>query len=198
MSYAAYFNDTDPGAGLRGGGDGQGSGGGGDGGSGVVSIGNLKKEGEEYLKVQDAFALTLANLDRDCNNFLNSSDMDVTQYVSDLFANDLVVVGQAPSAIAAFTNSGGTDIAAGYAAMVCSTNSAFFIGGLRFKVNAGKINGGTYKATVFIILYELGHAVSANGFQNDFGNNDAGKANDKMIEKECKKTLDRIKCRQNR
>jgi len=180
-------SDPDPGGGGGGGGSNQSA--------GVVSVGNVTKAGAQYDAVQMAFARTLAFLDADCEKFLNSGGLNVRDYVSDLFAYDLVAVGSAPSAIAAFTNIGGTDVPEGYAAMVFNSNSAFFNGGLSqvFKVNNGKITGGTAKAQTFIILHELAHALSASGFKNDLNNPQAGKENDNAIDKNCGKTFGNMK-----
>jgi RHS repeat-associated protein len=168
--------------------------GGGSGGS-AIAVGNLAKDGEEYFQVMAAFNRTLANLDADCEKFLNSGGGDVRNAISDLFAEDMVAVGTAPSAIAAFTGTGGTDIPAGYAAMVFNRSSAFFYGGLAstFTINNGKIKGGTAKAQSFIILHELAHLVSARGFGADYGKPDVGKSNDNLIDTKCKKTLESIR-----
>jgi RHS repeat-associated protein len=175
-------------------------GGGGGGGSGSqssvqITVANLAKEGEQYLRVQDAFARTLANLDPEFEKFLNSGGGNVRSYVSDLFTHDLVAVGNGPSGIAAFTNITGTNIPDGYAAMVFNTSSAFFIGGLAptFRVNNGRIVGGTARAQAFIILHELAHAVAASGFKPDYGNSAAGRDNDNMINSQCKKTFESFK-----
>ena len=164
----------------------------------LFHVGNPRKEGAEYLKVQDAFARTLAFLDPDCEAFLNSGGGNVQSYVSDLLENDLVAVGDFDTGKAAFTNAGGTDLPAGYAAMVFNSGSAFFnstIPGTQttLSVDNGKLSGGTAQAQVFIILHELGHAMGAKDFRDDFNNGDSGKWNDKLIDSNCKRTLGAIK-----
>ena len=79
--------------------------------------------------------------------------------------------------------------------MVFNADSAFFIGGLApiFRANNGRIVGGTARAQTFIILHELAHAVSAGGFHSDYGNSAAGKDNDNLINKNCKKTFESFK-----
>jgi hypothetical protein len=53
------------------------------------------------------------------------------------------------------------------------------------------------KAQAFILIHELGHLFSesggANGFQWDAGNKDAGKSNDKLVEKNCGKLIGGLK-----
>jgi hypothetical protein len=119
-----------------------------------VHVAKPRKDGEDYLKVQDAFALTMANLDPDCEAFLNSGQGAATNvssavrsYVSDLFAFDYVAVANFQQNIAAFTGSGGTDLPDDYAAMVFNTAGAFFKDG--FTVDNGKIQGGTAAGASF-------------------------------------------------
>jgi RHS repeat-associated protein len=163
-----------------------------------IHVTNARKDGEDYLKVQDAFALTMASLDPNCEAFLNSGQGPATNvssavrsYVSDLFAEDMVAVANFQGNIAAFTGSGGTDLPDGYAAITFNTASAFFKDG--FTVDNGKIQGGSNQAQVFIILHELGHALNATDFLPDKNDAEAGKSNDKLIETNCSKTLASLK-----
>src|SRR5260370_39882135 len=77
-----------------------------------------------------SFARTLAFLDPDCESYLNSGGGNGRNYVSDLFANDLVAGGDFDPGKAAFTNASGTDLPEGYPAMVFNVASAFFNGTL--------------------------------------------------------------------
>jgi RHS repeat-associated protein len=151
------------------------------------------KTGGQYSSVKDAFTRTLASLDPDCEAFLNSGGGNVRTVASDLFEHDLVAVGGFDIKYSAFTNTAGTDLPAGYASMVFNTSSAFFQGptgmGGVFTVNNGQIRGGTPQAQVFIILHELSHLLSSQGFMSDFGNAKAGWQNDRVISSFCRNTL---------
>ena len=157
----------------------------------LLYVRNPRKDGEDYLKVQDAFVRTMAFLDQDCEAFLSSGGVNVRSYVSDLFAHDLVAVAEFDPSKGAFTGSHGTNLPEGFAAMVFNTTGAFFKRGMR--VNNGEIESGTAKAQVFIILHELGHALSAPGFRPDLNDPSASKSNDNLIDSKCKKTLAGVK-----
>jgi hypothetical protein len=157
----------------------------------LLYVRNPRKDGEDYLKVQDAFVRTMAVLDQDCEAFLSSGGVNVRSYVSDLFAHDLVAVADFDPSKGAFTGSHGTNLPEGFAAMVFNTTGAFFKSGMR--VNNGEIESGTAKAQVFIILHELGHALSAPGFRPDLNDPSASKSNDNLIDSKCKKTLAGVK-----
>ncbi len=82
--------------------------------------------------------------------------------------------------------------------MVFNVASAFFNGTIpgtstTLSVDNGKLTGGTAQAQVFIILHELGHAMGASDFRDDFNNSANGKHNDDLIDTKCKKTLGAIK-----
>ena len=131
------------------------------------------------------------SIDPDCLSFLQSGGQNLQDYVSALLANSLLAVGSFTPNLAAFTGTGGTNLAPGTAAIVVNTNGAFFNSG--FVVDLGTIQGGTTEADVFILLHELGHALGANGFQPDLNNTAAGNSNDKLINKNCQNTLNEFK-----
>jgi hypothetical protein len=63
---------------------------------------------------------------------------------------------------------------------------------LTFGVGPRAYNGGTLKAQAFILLHELGHGISIAGFQNDNGIPKAGKANDKLVDQNCRSLIEGI------
>jgi len=164
----------------------QGSAGGGSS-SDLLHIGNLAKSGANYNVVKNQLGNLLSALDPTCKNFLNSGGGDINSYIGDLLSSDLLAVADYTSGIAAFTSTGGTDIAPGTAALVVNNTSAFFND--NFKVDNNKLVGGSAQAQIFILLHELGHALGSSGFQDDYGNKAAGKANDKLIDAKCQKTV---------
>jgi len=69
-------------------------------------------------------------------------------------------------------------------------NATFTVGRLAYK-------GGTLKAQATILIHELGHLMSGFGgaflFQNDGGNKAAGRANDNLVDVECRGLIERLR-----
>lgn len=63
---------------------------------------------------------------------------------------------------------------------------------LTFTVGPRSYTGDTLKAQAFILLHELGHGISIAGFQHDNGIPKAGKANDKMVDQNCRSLIEGI------
>jgi RHS repeat-associated protein len=156
-------------------------------GGGSLHVTNVAKSGANYNLVASTFQRIQSNIDPDCLAFLQSGGGNLSGYVNDLIDNQLLAVANFTSTIAAFTGTGGTDIPAGTAAIVVNNNGAFFDSD--FAVDHGRYKGGTKQADVFILLHELGHALSASGFQADYNNPKAGQANDKLIDQNCGATV---------
>lgn len=100
----------------------------------------------------------------------------------------------------AITGTGGTTgIPAGIITAV-NDNGAFFNATttnsqgqtLTFDVGPRAYTGGTLKAQAFILLHELGHGITVAGFQHDNGIPKAGKANDKMVDQNCRSLIEGI------
>ena len=153
----------------------------------TLQVSNLSKSGANYNKVASTLQGIVSNIDPKCLTFLQSGGENLSEYVNELLDNQLLAVADFTSTIGAFTGTGGTDIPAGTASIVVNNTGAFFNSG--FTVDAGKYQGGTVKADVFILLHELGHALGATGFQADYNNSAAGKSNDKLIGSNCSATL---------
>jgi RHS repeat-associated protein len=152
-----------------------------------VHVTDLTKSGANYDKVSGRLGDIRKTIDPDCLSYLQSGGGNLGTYVSGLLSYGLLGVANFNPSIAAFTGTAGTDLPDGAAAIVVNNNSAFFNSG--YSTDQGKITGGSAKAQVFILLHELAHALGAKDFQSDYGNKDAGKANDSKIESNCKKTL---------
>jgi hypothetical protein len=63
---------------------------------------------------------------------------------------------------------------------------------LNFEAGPRAYSGGTLKAQAFILLHELGHGINIAGFQHDNGIPKAGKANDKMVDQNCRSLIEGI------
>lgn len=75
-------------------------------------------------------------------------------------------------------------------AITVNDNGAFFNArdplDNRILFKDGGYNGGTLKAQARIMIHELAHLLDVPGFQPDFGSPEAGRANDKLVETNCK------------
>jgi RHS repeat-associated protein len=165
------------------------TGGGGSGGpkQRILQVTNVQKSGRDYDQVENRFWDIENAIDPDCLSFLQSGGGNLGSYVGDLLSNNLLAVANFTSNIAAFTNSAGSTLPPGTAAITVNDTGAFFSN--RFTVDQGNLIGGTARAQVFILLHELGHALGAQGFRPDLNDRKAGKANDKLVDTNCKKTL---------
>jgi RHS repeat-associated protein len=161
--------------------------GGGGGGAPLVHVWNLHKAGRDINTIKTRLEEVLQCIDPKCLAFLQSGGGNLDSFVSDLLSNNLLAAGDFTPNIAAFTNTYGTDVPPGYAAMVINDNGAFFNNA--YSVDEGNLVGDTPRAQAFILLHELAHALNAKGFQNDLNNTKAGQANDKLIESNCQTTL---------
>jgi RHS repeat-associated protein len=157
----------------------------------LVSVNKVRRNGVDYDQVLNRIYDLINGIDSDCLQFLQSGGNDLGPYINDILSQDLLAVGELEGATAAFTGIGGTTLKPGEAAIVVNTNSAFFNGA--YSVDRGRINGNTRKAQAFILLHEFAHALGANSFQDDFRKPGAGAANDRLIEKNCNKTLEQFK-----
>ena len=81
-------------------------------------------------------------------------------------------------------------------AIAVNDTGAFFnakLGDKTFTVGRRSYTGGTLKAQAAILVHELGHLMNAEGgaagFQADAGSKNAGRANDKLVDKYCGKLI---------
>jgi RHS repeat-associated protein len=157
-----------------------------------VKVSNLHKTGSDINTIASVLKQIEQCLDPKCRAFLQSGGGNVNSFISDLLGNNLLAAGNvSPNSIAAFSGTAGTNVPAGYAAIVVNDTGAFFNN--NFTVDAGTLTGGTPEAEAFILLHELGHSLKAKGFQDDFNNSTAGAANDKLIQDNCGATLAKFK-----
>ncbi|MSV28820.1 MAG: hypothetical protein EXQ52_08745 [Bryobacterales bacterium] len=98
----------------------------------------------------------------------------------------------ATAAIAGSRNADGTPTGVPVtASFTVNDNGAFFSN--KFRVGAREYVGGGLGAQAAIPIHELAHIVGAKGFQSDFGKKDAGIANDKLVDKSCRKLIGNLR-----
>jgi uncharacterized protein YjdB len=59
-----------------------------------------------------------------------------------------------------------------------------------FLVGKRNYPGGTLKAQATMLIHETAHQITVTGFQPDFGNSKAGKANDKAVDSNCRQLIE--------
>ena len=77
------------------------------------------------------------------------------------------------------------------AAFTVNSNGAFF--NATFQTGHRNYRGGTLRAQATILIHELAHTVGAAGFQSDLNNTMAGRANDKLVDQNCREFIEGLK-----
>lgn len=156
-----------------------------------LSVRRLSKAGRNQTLMENTLRWIRSALDDDpdCARWLAGAQ----SYIENLLSESLIAHGEFENepTIAAFTGTAGTNVPAGYAAMVINVEGAFFRSG--FTVAGGEIQGGTDLARVFVLLHELGHGLEIKDFEPDFRDPEAGARNDARVLENCKKTLDKLR-----
>ncbi len=155
--------------------------------NGPLQVTNLTKAGSQYNRVLAQLNWILDNITADCLTFLQSGGVNLGSYVRGL-TSGYVAVGSFDTGIAAFTGTGGTNVPAGYAAIIFNSGGVFFnstnASGQTLTVGPN-LQGGSAAAQVFTILHELAHALNSSGFLSDCQNQAAGRTNDQLIQTNC-------------
>jgi hypothetical protein len=59
-----------------------------------------------------------------------------------------------------------------------------------FEVGVRNYAGNTLRAQSTMLIHEVAHEITVAGFQSDFGNSKAGKANDKAVDSNCRQLIE--------
>lgn len=166
-----------------------------------IGVRNVSKNGPHQDAIIGTLQELLARLDEDCADYLGGREAvaDRIRSLIDTAGSPLVAHGSViPNSIAAFTGGRQSDFepgdlnaaeaAVGNFAMLVNDDGAFF--NSSFAVNNRRLSGGTSRARRFILLHELGHSLSAPGFENDFNDAAAARRNDDRINQHCGRTFD--------
>lgn len=204
--------DCESAGGGGGGGGSDGGGGGGGGGGGDVTIATFGATGTP-IRVSDfsnsgAKQHAITNVLKkifnglssyaDCANWLQGGGVPGSDLIQALLDNNSHGYGIFNvNTVAAFAGQKNADgSSAGVpetAAFTVNANGAFFNSttpdGKRFFVGTLGYVGNTLRGDATILIHELAHTLGAAGFQSDFGNDKAGAANDKLVDKNCGKLI---------
>ncbi len=159
-------------------------------------------------KNQDAITSVLNSIrealdtDTDCSSWLQGGGTTGSELISALVSNNSYGSGAfSVNSVAAFAGTVNADGSStgvpDTAALTVNTNGAFFnataTGGGAFSVGTAGYAGGTLQAQATILIHELAHILGAPYFQPDFGNSDAGKANDGYVNAFCGRLIGGLK-----
>jgi RHS repeat-associated protein len=188
------IGDYSPGAAIQGGGSGTG----GTPEGLFIRVRNPSKVGPQQSRIAKVLSWIRDNIDSECAEWLNDVKARIDELLGD-GTEEGTFIGHADfdnRYVSAFTgnNRRQTDAPAGFAITV-NRQGAFFYGSfwdgrVMRPLTSGGFAGGTSQAQVFILLHELAHSLGAAGFQADFGDEAAGRANDSLVREHCRKTLD--------
>jgi hypothetical protein len=176
----------------------------------MLNVTNFLTTGPNQTTILNVYQKILAGLPSytSCNNWAQGTGafqgISGTSFIQTMTQNTLFGHGSFDALhinTSAITGTGGTTgIPAGIITAV-NDNSAFFNATttnsqgqtLTFEVGPRSYTGGTLRAQAFILLHELGHGISIAGFQHDNGVPKAGKANDKMVDQNCRSLIEGIR-----
>ncbi len=147
-----------------------------------------------------------------CNNWLQAGPKGVGTGLQQMQAvlaantfghgivNQYGAINYRTGAFSGLTNPDGTLVAQHTnAVFIVNDNGAFFNqfqnGDPTKPLTTGKRNypGNSLRAQATILIHETAHQIAVAGFQPDFGNPEAGKANDKMVDTNCRQLIEGLK-----
>jgi len=117
----------------------------------------------------------------------------IGKYIGTLLDNSLI--GYADVASPAGTNNATTGSGVGGFAIVINTSGSFFNStaprstGNEFRRQIGRINPGSERMGIFILVHEFAHSLGAPGFREDNGNQQAINLNNDDVWTNCNKTI---------
>ena len=131
--------------------------------------------------------------DNSCSSWLKGPDFTAAQFVQAILGNGPsdytfgygVLSDPDTAAFVGNKNVGGTPVQGLLidASITINSTGAFF--NLAYTVGPSGYKGDSLQAQAFILLHELAHEVGAQGFRPDAGSKEIGKANDKLVDKNC-------------
>jgi RHS repeat-associated protein len=164
----------------------------------IFRVRNPSKTGSNQDRIVAVLNKIKSDIDPDCAKWLGDVSGTINSLLGDSSNPETVFVAHGVfdrANVAAFTGTAGTDLPAGYAALVVNDNGGFFKSNdLGVSITVAGYGGGSPQAQALIMLHELAHILNASGFkQNDFGNDNAITANNDMVKSRCAKTINAFK-----
>ena len=171
----------------------------------TISVTNFVKTGPNQTAILNTYQKILAALPSypTCNNWLQGTGdeqgVSGSTYIQSLITNTLFGHGVFDAdhiRTAAISFSGGTTGIPAGTIVTVNDNGAFFnataSNGQAFTVGKRDYAGGSLAAQAEILIHELGHDLYVAGFQHDNGIPKAGKANDSLVDQNCRSLIEGI------
>jgi hypothetical protein len=155
-----------------------------------------------FGKINKALIADATSQNPKCSNWLQGSGTTASQVIQALLDNNTFGHGvftiQTYAAVHGFKNLDGspTGIPANFAITVNDLGAYFEamdVQGRSFQVGKRNYSGNTLRAQATILIHELAHTFPAPGFQEDNGKPKAGKANDKLVDRNCRYIIEGLK-----
>jgi hypothetical protein len=167
----------------------------------IINVTNFSTTGANQTTILNTYQKILAALPsyNACSSWLQGTGGTGSSYIQSLIQNTLFGHGSFDAdhiRTAAITVGAGlTGVPAGII-VAANDNGAFFNAtngnGLAFTVGTRNYAGGSLQAQTEILIHELGHELPIVGFQNDNNIPKAGKANDALVDQNCRALIEGI------
>jgi RHS repeat-associated protein len=170
-----------------------------------IRVSNFSRSGSKQDKITDIFKKIHAGLSQDggdCERWLRGGGVEGIDLIDALVSNSTYGHGtfnvETTAAFAGSRNADGSDAGVpADAAITVNSTGAFFTttstAGANWVVGARGYAGGTLRAQATILIHELAHVLGAAGFKSDFGDPGAGRANDRLIDQNCRNLIERLR-----
>jgi hypothetical protein len=163
----------------------------------TIQVTNFSSTGPNQIAINNVLQKIVNALpsNSSCSNWLQGSQLSGMTYIQQLLqTNSLVGHGIFDVSVAAFTGVlGSTGVPDGTALTVNDKSSFFLAGdgnGATYSSGVRNYPGGGLKAQATILIHETAHGIAAPGFQHDNGIPKAEKANNTLVDKNCRSLIE--------
>jgi hypothetical protein len=166
-----------------------------------ITVTGFSNQGANQATIKSDLQKILAALpsNTSCKNWLQGGGSTGSQVIQSLIDSNnfghAVFNDPFVGAFTGSTNRGGAPTGVpSDSTFTVNDNGGFFnardTNGNQWLVGVRKYVGGSLKAQATILIHELGHVMTITGFQEDAGIPKAGKANDKLVDQNCRSLIE--------
>jgi hypothetical protein len=168
----------------------------------IINVKNFSTTGPNQQAIQDVIQKIITALplpgNATCSTWLqgqgDNAGTSGLQYLQGMIQFTAFGHGSFPLPTAAFTNLGGTTGVPNGISMTVNDDGAFFKDGdghgTSYSIGPNEYPGGSLRAKAAIIIHEVGHGLTVQGFQPDHSLPKAGKANDNLVNQHCQTLIE--------